>query len=81
MLDSDDSISKLNSDSDDYEEEFEEDFGLQNPNKKLEVGDYIIVKLMPRKPAIMWPTLLKRMKMGIMKYGSLDSHPKYLESL
>ena len=47
MLDSDDSFSKLDSDSDDYEEKFEKDFGLQNSNKKLEVGDYIIVKLMP----------------------------------
>ena len=47
MLDSDDSFSKLDSDFDDYEGEFEEDFGLQNPNKELEVGDYIIVKLMP----------------------------------
>ena len=47
MLDSDDSFSKLDYDFDDYEGEFEEDFGLQNPNKELEVGDYIIVKLMP----------------------------------
>ena len=47
MLDSDDSFSKLDSDSDDYEETFEEDFGLQNPNNEPEVGDYIIVKLMP----------------------------------
>ena len=47
VLDSDDSFSKLDSDSDDYEEEFEEDFGLQNSNKELEVGDYIIAKLMP----------------------------------
>ena len=47
VLDSDDSFSKLDSDSDDYEEEFEKDFGLQNSNKELEVGDYIIVKLMP----------------------------------
>ena len=46
VLDSDESFSKFDSDSDDYEE-FEEDFRLQNPNKELEVGDYIIVKLMP----------------------------------
>ena len=45
VLVSDDSFSKL--DSDNYEEEFEEDFGLQNPNKELEVSNYIIVKLMP----------------------------------
>ena len=44
MLDSDDSFSKLDFDSD---EKFEEDFGLQNPNTEPEVGDYIIVKLMP----------------------------------
>ena len=45
VLDSNDSFSKLNSDSDDYEEEFEDDFGLQNLNKELEVVNYTIVKL------------------------------------
>ena len=48
MPDSDDSFSKLDSDSDDYEEKFEEDFELQNSNKELEIGDYIIVKLISR---------------------------------
>ena len=45
--DGDDSFSKVGSDFDDYDEEFEEDFGLQNPNEEREVGDCIIVKLMP----------------------------------